>query len=380
MVHRQDVLSRRVDLGGELRVDRNARSVRRVIVGMKILFIGGTGNISAECAALLHQRGHEILVVTRGRTRVPAAYEAIQADRKDPTAMRAALKGVQPDVVLNFLGYDVPEVQMDYELFRGAVRQYVFISSTVVYAKPPRQLPVTEEAPLGNPLWDYAQKKLACEQWLLQRWQEDRFPVTIVRPSHTYSKHWVPNPVSSGSYTFAARMEQSKPVFVHDDGESPWTLTAAADFAVGLAGLVGRTEAIGEAFHITSDEVLTWNQIYADIAAALGVRSPRVLKVPTDFICQVAPQLTGTLKGDKAHAGVFDNSKIKRMVPEFRCRMPFRLGVRESVRWLREHPDEQKLKPELDELIEQVVNRWQCSGGGSREPAQVSKPGGQVEV
>ena len=325
---------------------------------MKILFIGGTGNISAECAALLHERGHEVLVLSRGRSAVPAEYRAIRADRKDPLAMRSALKGAQPDVVLNFLGYDVPELQIDYEVFQGVVRQYVFISSTVVYTRPPRQLPLTEEAPVGNLLWDYAVKKVACEQWLWERRQETGFPVTIVRPSHTYSKQWVPNAVSSGSYTFAARLEQGKPVFVHDDGESPWTLTTAADFAVGLAGLVGKAEAIGEAFHITSDEVLTWNQIYAEIAAAVGAQSPEVVKVPTDFICEVAPQLSGTLKGDKAHPGVFDNSKIKRFVPEFRCQTPFRQGVRESVRWLREHPERKNLKPELDGLIEKVVTEW----------------------
>jgi nucleoside-diphosphate-sugar epimerase len=325
---------------------------------MKILFIGGTGNISAECAALLYGRGHEILVLSRGQTAVPSEYRAIRADRKDLAAMRAALKGVEPDVVLNFLGYDVPDVQMDYELFQGAVRQYVFISSTVVYARPPRNLPLTEDAPLGNPWWDYAQKKLACEQWLQQRRQDTGFPLTIVRPSHTYSKRWIPNAVSSGSYTFAARLEQGKPVYVHDDGQSPWTLTTAADFAVGLAGLLCRAEAIGEAFHITSDEVLTWNQIYAEIAAALGVQSPQIVKVPTDFICQVAPQMTGTLKGDKAHPGVFDNSKIKRFVPEFRCCTLFRQGVRESVCWLREHPDQQNLKPELDALIEKVLTAW----------------------
>ena len=325
---------------------------------MKILFIGGTGNISAECAALLYGRGHEILVLSRGQTAVPSEYRAIRADRKDLAAMRAALKGVEPDVVLNFLGYDVPDVQMDYELFQGAVRQYVFISSTVVYARPPRNLPLTEDAPLGNPWWDYAQKKLACEQWLQQRRQDTGFPLTIVRPSHTYSKRWIPNAVSSGSYTFAARLEQGKPVSVHDDGQSPWTLTTAADFAVGLAGLLCRAEAIGEAFHITSDEVLTWNQIYAEIAAALGVQSPQIVKVPTDFICQVAPQMTGTLKGDKAHPGVFDNSKIKRFVPEFRCCTLFRQGVRESVCWLREHPDQQNLKPELDALIEKVLTAW----------------------
>lgn len=325
----------------------------------KILFIGGTGNISAECAALLHRRGHEILVLTRGRSAVPPGYRAIQADRKDLSAMRAAIQGARPDVVINFLGYDLPDVQTDYALFNGAVDQYLFISSTVVYAKPPRQLPLTEDAPLGNDQWDYAQKKLACEQWLLQRRQETGFPVTIVRPSHTYSKRWVPNAVSSGSYTFVSRLERGKPVFVHDDGESPWTLTTAGDFAIGLAGLVGKPEAIGEAFHITSDEVLTWNQIYAEIAAAVGAKSPRIVKVPTDVICQAAPQMSGTLKGDKAHPGVFDNARIKRFVPEFRCRTPFRVGVRESVQWLREHPDQQNLKPELDALIENVIAAWE---------------------
>ena len=326
---------------------------------MKILFVGGTGNISAECAARLHERGHEILVLSRGRNAVPPGYRTIVADRKDPAAMRAALKGVQPEVVINFLGYDLPDVQTDFELFNGVVRQYVFISSAVIYAKPPQRLPLTEGGPVGNPWWDYAQKKLACEQWLRQRQQEAGFPVTIVRPSHTYSKRWIPNPVSSSSYTFAARLEQGKPVFIHDDGKSPWTLTAVSDFAVGLAGLVGKTEAIGEAFHITSDEVLTWNEIYAEIAAALGVESPQIVKVPTEFICQVAPQLTGTLKGDKAHPGVSDNAKIKRFVPEFRCRTPFRQGVRESVRWLRANPDQQNLKPELDDLIDGVIQAWE---------------------
>ena len=206
---------------------------------VKILFLGGTGNISAECAALLHERGHQIFVLSRGRAVVPPQYTAVQADRKDRAAMRAALDGVQPEVVLNFLGYELADVQTDYELFNGLVRQYVFISSTTVYARPAPRLPLTERSPLGNAWWDYAQKKLACEQWLQQRREETRFPITIVRPSHTYSKRWVPNLVSSSSYTVAARLEHGKPVFVADDGENPWTLTAASDFAVGLAGLVG---------------------------------------------------------------------------------------------------------------------------------------------
>lgn len=269
--------------------------------------------------------------------------------------MRSALAGSQFDVVINFVGYEPADVQADFDLFKGRIRHYLFISSTTVYEKPPARLPLTESAPLGNAWWDYARKKIACEQWLGERWQREAFPVTIVRPSHTYSKHWVPNAISSSSYTFAARLEQGKPVFIHDDGRSLWTLTAASDFATGLMGLLGRADTLGEAYHITSDEVLTWNQIYLEIARALGVASPKFVSVPTDFICSIAPELLGTLKGDKAHPGVFDNAKIKRAVPEFVCRKPFEVGIRESVSWLREHPEERNLKPELDAMIDRVL-------------------------
>ncbi len=332
---------------------------------MKILFLGGTGNISAECAALLHKRGHEIMVLSRGRAPVPAEYRAINADRKDSAALRAALQGIQLDVAINFIGYELTDVQTDAPLFGERVQQYIFISSATVYAKPPIHLPITEEAPLGNAWWDYAQEKLACEQWLLQQHADSGFPVTIVRPSHTYSKRWIPNPVSSASYSFAARLEQGKQVFIPDDGESQWTLTAAGDFAVGLAGLVGKSEAVGEAFHITSDEALTWNEIYAEIAAAIGATSPLVVKIPTDFICRIARQLTGNLKGDKSHPAVFDNSKIKRFVPEFHCAKPFRCGIQESVKWLREHPDQQNLNPQVDETFEKVIGAWRRERLGS---------------
>jgi nucleoside-diphosphate-sugar epimerase len=327
---------------------------------MTVLFIGGTGNISADCAALLHKRGHEILVLSRGQNQVPPEYRAIQADRKNLDDMRSALRGAKPDVVINFLGYEISDIEADFSLFNGSVRQYIFISSATVYEKPPRKIPVTEGAPLENRWWDYAQKKIACEHWLQQRSNESAFPVTIVRPSHTYSNRWVPNAISSSSYTFASRLEQGKPVFVHDDGETPWTLTAASDFAVGLAGLVGNEKALGQAFHITGDEVLTWNQIYAEIADSVGAKSPQIVKVPTDFICKIAPELTGNLKGDKAHPGVFDNSKIKRFVPEFQTRKPFRVGVRESVAWLHAHPDQQNLSPKVDEMIDSVIAAWRC--------------------
>ena len=328
---------------------------------MKILFIGGTGNISSECAALLHQRGDEIWVLTRGRSVVPPEYQTICGDRHEPATLRAALDRARPEVVINFLGFDLPDVQTDHALFHGAVGQYLFISSATVYAKPPRRLPLTEDAPLGNPAWDYAQKKLQCEQWLLQRRSEDGFPVTLVRPSHTYSKSWIPNVVSSAGYAFAARLERGAPVFVPDAGDNPWTLTAASDFAAGFSGLVGNAEAIGEAFHITSDEVLTWNTIYAEIAAAVGVTSSQIVKVPTDFICAVAPQIAGNLKGDKAHPGVFDNTKIKRFVPGFHCHKPFRAGIRESVAWLRAHPEQQNINPKVDIVSDQVLRAWQAS-------------------
>jgi len=188
------------------------------------------------------------------------------------------------------------------------------------------------------------------------------FPVTIVRPSHTYSKRWIPNPVSSSSYTFARRIEQRKAVFIPDEGENPWTLTSARDFAIGLAGLAGHPSAIGETFHITSDEVLTWNQIYAEISAALGIDQPQVIKIPTEVICEIAPSLTGKLKGDKAHPGIFDNTKIKRFVPDFECRVPFRVGVRESVEWLKSNPDQQNLNLQIDGLIEGVIAAWQNRG------------------
>jgi nucleoside-diphosphate-sugar epimerase len=283
---------------------------------------------------------------------------ALVADRKDSGGMRRALQDSTPDVVINFLGYELADVELDFELFHETVRQYIFISSATVYLKPPPYLPISEDFPKGNPFWEYAQKKLACEEWLLQAQKEKGFPVTIVRPSHTYSKRWIPNPLSSSSYTFAARLEQGKPVFVPDEGENPWTLTAASDFAAGLAGLAGNREAIGEAFHITSDEVQTWNQTVAEIADALSAVSPKVVKVPTDFICRIAPQMTGSLKGDKSHPGVFDNSKLKRFVPGFVCRKPFRAGVRESVAWLRAHPDQQNLSAKTDALCDQVIAAW----------------------
>lgn len=330
---------------------------------MRILLIGGTGNLSAECASWLVARGDDVVALTRGRGVPPAGCRLVKADRKDLAAMRVALAGVRPDVVVNFLGYDLEEARLDYELFRGSMSQYVFISSASVYAKPHTRLPLTEDAPLGNTGWDYAGKKLECERWFQARSREGGFPLTIVRPSHTYSKLWVPNTVSSASYTVAARLEAGRPVYLPDDGQTPWTLTAASDFATGLGGLLGQAAAVGETFHITSDEVLSWNQIYAEIASAVGAASPPIVHIPTDFICECAPRLLGSLKADKAQVGVFDNSKIKRFVPGFQCRKPFHVGVRESVAWLRAHPEQKNLKPELDAEIDAVLEAWRQRRG-----------------
>lgn len=318
---------------------------------MKILFIGGTGNISTSCAELLARRGDEIQVLSRGRNPVPAGYKALVADRKDVAEMKRVVGEARPDVVLNFLGYEVAEVQADVELFGSNIQQYIFISSATVYVKPAPSVPITESTPRGNGWWDYAQKKQACEEFL----EKQKFPVTIVRPSHTYSQLWVPNPISSTSFTFAKRLREGKPVFIPDDGQNPWTLTAARDFAVGLAGLVGNKSAIGEAFHITSDEVLTWEQIYREIVMAVGGPSPKIVQVPTEVICEAAPKLIGNLKGDKSHPGIFDNSKVKRFVPDFKSVVPFRQGVRESVAWLDAHPERQNLDPGMDMLIEEVI-------------------------
>jgi nucleoside-diphosphate-sugar epimerase len=329
---------------------------------MRLLFIGGTGNISADCADYLHRLGHEIFVVTRGRSTVPSGYTVCQADRKDPAQLRAATRSVKPDVVLNFLGYDIPDLEADYAAFRD-VAQYVFISSATVYAKPPPRLPITEDFPLGNAWWEYAQKKLACENWLLERHAQTGFPVTIVRPSHTYSRRWIPNPLSSSSYTFARRLEQGLPVFLMDGGQTPWTLTHTTDFSVAFAGLIGNPMAVSQAFHITSEEALSWKEIFGEIAHALGVSHPNIVDIPTEFLCQVEPSLSGPLKGDKSHPAVFDNSKLRTLVPGFSCRKTLKQGLAESVQWLRAHPDELNLKPELDALCDRVTQAWLATRG-----------------
>lgn len=325
---------------------------------MNILFIGGTGNISTDCASLLAARGHNVSILTRGQRTVPPQFRALVAERHDAEAIRRAIGNDWPDVVINFLGYTPDDVKLDHEIFSGHIRHYIFISTAMVYAKPHRHLPITEESPRGNPFSDYAQQKQFCEDWLMDKFRTEKFPVTIVRPSHTYSHRWISNPVKSEGYTLLKRMEQGKPVFIHGDGQNLWTLTATTDFAVGIAGLAGNTQAAGETFHITSDEVLTWNQIFAETVRAAGLRDPEIMKIPTWFICRESPRMIGSLMGDKAEHGVFDNAKIKRWVPDFSCRKSYREGITEAVRWFRDDPARQTVNAEADAVFDQVCAAW----------------------
>jgi len=322
---------------------------------MRILLLGGSGNLSADCAELLVRLGHEVTVVTRGRSPVPAGCRAVAADRDDPASLRAALAGVAADVVADFLGFRPGQMEVLEELFSGRIRQLIFISSATVYAKP-HPVPLTEEAPLGNRWSDYARQKQACEKWLAAR--GGGLPFTIVRPSHTFSPRWIPNVVSIAGYTFARRLLSGRPVFVPDDGEALWTLTTARDFARGFAGLVGNDAAVGRRFHLTSDEALSWNRIYAEAARALKAGAPVVENIPTDFICRAEPGLEAKLKGDKAHTAVFDNTAVRRAVPGFACLDRVRDGLAASAAWFDAHPDQKRSDPAVDALWDRVLEAW----------------------
>jgi nucleoside-diphosphate-sugar epimerase len=323
---------------------------------MNILFIGGTGNISTDCVAVLAGQGHRIGIFSRGNHPISGGVVDLRGDRHSSEDLCAAADTFGPDIVINFLGFVPADVERDADVFGSGISQYIFISSATVYAKPHTALPITESSPVGNPFTAYARDKQACEEWLHERARTHGLPVTIVRPSHTYSPGWIPNPVSSAGFTFGARLREGKPVFVHGDGESLWTLTSTSDFAAGFAGLVGLDSAIGEAYHITSDEALTWNQIYTETADALGVAVPTIIKVPMERIAEIDPDFADQLKGDKAEPGVFDNAKIKQAVPGFECRKTFRSGIREAVAWFDADPTRQTINPTADALFDRITS------------------------
>lgn len=314
---------------------------------MKLIFIGGTGLISSACVALAVRQGHEVWVLNRGRSHalpLPPEVRTLVADAGDPGAMAGAVAGHRFDAVLQFVAYTPDQVKRDIEAFAGC-GQYVFISSASAYQKPPGHYLVTESGtPLDNPFWRYSRDKIECERELLAAYAQRNFPVTIVRPSFTYGPSQIPVAVGSWErpFTIVDRMRRGAAILVPGDGTSLWTLTHNTDFAAGLLGLLGNPAAIGEDVHITSDEVLTWNDIYAQLAAAAGTTAT-LLHVPTDALIAADPSYLGSLWGDKAHSVVFDNSKIRRLVPGFAARVPFAQGIGETVAWFDAVPARQAI-------------------------------------
>ena len=332
---------------------------------MRVLFIGGTGVISSACSRLAVERGIDLCLLNRGQTErpVPQGARTLLGDIRDRASVERALGSSSFDAVVNWINFAPDHVERDIELFRDRTHHYLFISSATVYQKPIPGLPIRESTPLGNPFWAYARGKIECEERLMRAYRESNFPVTIVRPSHTYDRTKVP---LLGHYTDLDRMRKGKKVMVHGDGTSLWVLTHHTDFARGFVGLLGSRQAIGQAFHITSDEVLPWNQIYTTLAHAAGVE-PHIVHVPSDVIAAFDPEMGAGLLGDKAHSVIFDNTKIKRLVPGFAATIPFSEGAREIVAWYDADPARQLVDQPTSDLIERVIAAQEAIGAAQSE-------------
>jgi nucleoside-diphosphate-sugar epimerase len=327
---------------------------------VKVLFIGGTGIISSACVALAAAREIDLVLLNRGNaTRpIPANVPVLQGDIRDKNATVQLLKDMTFDVVVDFVAFTPEHIETDLELFRDRTKQYIFISSASAYQTPPLSWPTVESTPLRNPYWAYSRAKIACEERLMRAYRDEGFPVTIVRPSHTYDATSVP---MDGKHTVLTRMLAGKKVVVHGDGTSLWTLTHHRDFAKAFVGLLGNPHALGEAIHITSDEVLTWNQIAEILADALGVQA-QIVHIPSDMIARYDAAWGAGLLGDKAHSMVFDNSKIKRLVPEFVATIPFNQGAAEIAAWYTSHPAAQKVDEKLNQLIDTMIAAYESVG------------------
>lgn len=328
---------------------------------MKVLFIGGTGFISTAVSRLAVDRGIELYHLNRG-LRLPQmpGVTSLVADAHRPDDVRAAINGMRFDVVVDWIAYTPDDIERDLDLFRDQVGQFVFISSASAYQKPPAHYIITEETPLENPYWRYSRDKIACEQCLMRACEEEGFPVTIVRPSLTYDSN-LPIAIGGwGCYTLPDRLLSGREIIVHGDGSSLWVVTHAEDFGHGFLGLLGEPKAIGEAFHITSDEVLTWNQIYATIAEALGVEA-KMVHIASDFIVSVEPELTGTLLGDKTWSAVFDNNKIKRLVPEYEAVIPFHEGIRRTLAWFAGNESRRKVNGAVNDQTDRILHTYMSS-------------------
>lgn len=326
---------------------------------MKILLIGGTGTISMAITRLLAKQGHEVFLLNRGsRTNeLPPDVRVIPCDISSESEAAKALAGLTFDTVGEFIGFVPEQIRRDIRLFSGRTKQYIYISSASAYQKPLSDCRITESTPLANPYWQYSRDKIACEELLMQEYRENGFPVTIVRPSHTYDERSVPLGVHGrcGSFQVVKRIMEGKPVIIHGDGTSLWTITHHSDFAKAYAGLVGNLHAIGQAYHITSDESVTWDQIYQIIADTLGVPLHAV-HIPSEFLAAVSDyDLTGSLIGDKANTVIFDNSKIKRAVPDFTAQVRADQGIRATVQHILAHPELQTEDPEFDRWCDRVI-------------------------
>jgi nucleoside-diphosphate-sugar epimerase len=331
---------------------------------MKVLFVGGTGLISSACSELAVRRGIDLYLLNRGlSTKVPAPAGAtlLQGDvYQDESGIKELLTGHSFDAVVDWIAFTPADIERDIRLFAGKTAQFVFISSASAYQKPPQHYIITEETPLENPFWDYSQNKIACEERLMQVYRQDGFPVTIVRPSLTYGPTQIP--LCTGSwkhpYTVIERMKRGGKTIIPGDGTSLWVFTWNEDFAVGFIGLLGRQDAVGEAFQIISDEVLTWNQAYQEVGHALGV-GLNIVHIPSDLIAAYDHNALGSLVGDKANSVVFDNSKIKRFVPEFGCKVSWAEGVRRALAWFEADPSRQTIDHQANQLWDMIISAYE---------------------
>lgn len=325
---------------------------------MKVLFIGGTGNISTSVSMLALESGIDLFHLNRGTSHL-AGVTSLQADIHDPASVKKVLKSHAWDCVVDWIAFQPADVERDYHLFQGKTKQFIFISSASAYQKPLLMPIITESTPLKNPFWSYSRNKIACEEVLMRHYRDEDFPVTIVRPSHTY-RNIIPATLGGSSeYTVIDRIRKGLPIVVHGDGTSLWTLTHADDFAKGFLGLIGNANAIGEAFHITSDEVLSWNRIHQILAETVSCE-PHIVHVASDTIAEFADQagfieVRGSLLGDKSYPAMFDNSKIKRFVPSYKAEIPFVEGIKRTIEWFESDPKRMKINEKTNDLIDSIV-------------------------
>lgn len=333
----------------------------------RILFIGGTGTISkAIVEKLINDSNWDIYLLNRGNRKVDwnNKINQINVDINNEELVNELLGDLKFDVVCEFIGFKVEQLERDYRLFKNRTKQYIYISSASAYEKPVSNYIIKETTPMVNPYWEYSRNKIACEEYLLNKYKQDGFPVTIVRPSHTYDERSIPVGVhgTNGSYQVIKRIKEGKPVIIQGDGTTLWTLTFNSDFAVGFIGLLGNEKTIGEIYHITGDESLTWNQIYETIAEILNVEL-KPYHIASDYLAEVGKQYDyyGSLLGDKSNTVVFDNSKIKEIVPEMKTNISFKEGAKLCLDYIESHPEYQKEDEEFDKWCDKVIEALENS-------------------